>query len=95
MGVEQEEVEGQPATEGVVSRALQSLEEVLRSSYYSTSILVALFMMREWLLLPLPLLHPLLQHSLVSRAVVQAVAAAPTWWLSTEHLEICGLPRGF
>ena len=47
MGVEAEEVEGQPATRGIVSGALHAAEEMLRNSYYSTSILVALFLMRE------------------------------------------------
>ncbi len=47
MGVEQEEVEGEPASRGVVSRALHSVEGLLRDSYYSTSIYLALFMLRE------------------------------------------------
>lgn len=46
MGVEQPEVEEQPESAGVVGRALLALEGVLRDSYYSTSILVALFLMR-------------------------------------------------
>ena len=37
----------QPETAGVVGRALQSLEGLMRDTYYSTSILVALFLMRE------------------------------------------------
>lgn len=47
VGVEHEEVPDQPETAGVVGRALQSLEGLMRDTYYSTSILVALFLMRE------------------------------------------------
>ncbi|PRW59437.1 hypothetical protein C2E21_2158 [Chlorella sorokiniana] len=50
VGVEQEELPDQPETAGVVGRALQSLEGLMRDTYYSTSILVALFLMRHgWL----------------------------------------------
>lgn len=56
VGVENEadsgEVEGgdeAPGSGGIVGRALQAVEEVMRDSYYSTSILVALFMLRECL----------------------------------------------
>lgn len=48
MGVEEEEeVAEQPEASGVVGRALHSLEELMRDTYYSTSILVALFLLRE------------------------------------------------
>lgn len=50
VGVEQEEVEGKPSSGGIITRALYGAEDLLRSSYYSTSILVALFLMRHgWL----------------------------------------------
>lgn len=47
VGVEQAEEEGDLESAGVVGRALHALEDLLRDSYYSTSILVALFLMRE------------------------------------------------
>ena len=49
VGVEPEGLGEQPEASGVVGRALQSLEGLMRDTYYSTSILVALFLMREWL----------------------------------------------
>lgn len=36
-----------PGSGGIVGRALHAVEELMRNSYYSTSILVALFMLRE------------------------------------------------
>ncbi|KAL4425872.1 hypothetical protein ABPG75_009888 [Micractinium tetrahymenae] len=40
----------EPGSGGIVGRALHAVEEVMRNSYYSTSILLALFMLRRgWL----------------------------------------------
>lgn len=57
VGVEHEAEPGEgeggseaPGDGGVMGRALQAVEDLMRNSYYSTSILVALFMLREHIL---------------------------------------------